>query len=75
MGRIIKDKAFLKSFGRRLRSIRHKKGISQLRLARLSKISPRFIIYMEKGQRNATLLVLKDLARGLRVSPRELLPF
>lgn len=75
MGRISQDAVFLKAFGRRLRALRREKGMSQLQLARLSKISPRFIIYMEKGERNLTLLVLKDLAKGLETSPRGLLPF
>lgn len=73
MGQIARDRAFLLALGKRLRAARRRRGMTQLQLSERARKSPRFIVYLEQGQRNPTLLVLKDLARALGIPQAGLL--
>lgn len=52
-------------FGKRLKSLREDKGLSQSELARMVDASPALINLMESGQRNPSLATLQDLADAL----------
>lgn len=62
----------LKTFGRSVRSLRKRRGLSQEDLAEKSGISRNYISDIERGVRNLGLLALVALAKALRVSLREL---
>ena len=52
-------------FGKRLREIRHKKGLSQERLADLAGLHRTYISGVERGERNISLLNIERLAISL----------
>jgi transcriptional regulator with XRE-family HTH domain len=62
----------LKTFGRSVRSLRKRRGLSQEDLAEKSGISRNYVSDIERGVRNPGLLVMVALAKALRVSLREL---
>lgn len=53
--------------------MREARGLSIEELADRSGLSWRGVVYIEHGQRNASLTTILDLARGLAVAPAELL--
>lgn len=67
------DRAFLIAVGRRIRTLRMERGLSQEKLALRSGIHRTYISSVERGQRNIALLNLKRLARTLRVSLPDLM--
>ena len=71
----LKEKEFLKSFGRNLKSIREKKKITQSYLADTANISRSQIIRIENGESNTTILTIKALAEGMNIDKKELLNF
>ncbi len=72
MGRTTSDKALKRAFGRRLRSIRNRRSLTQQGLAVRAHITLSYVFRLEKGERNPTLLILHDLARALHVHPEDL---
>lgn len=60
------------AFGRRLRELRAEHGVSQDILARRTDIHPTAIGRFERGAREPRLTSILRLARGLGVSPGEL---
>jgi transcriptional regulator with XRE-family HTH domain len=62
-----------RAFGDRLREWRKLRGFTQEELARRTKRHWTYIGGLERGERNPTLLVLRDLASALTISPAELL--
>jgi transcriptional regulator with XRE-family HTH domain len=61
--------------GRRLRSLREARGLTQSQLARRARVHIKWLARIETGKRsNMTLEMLLRLAAGLRVEPAELLP-
>jgi len=71
----LKEKEFLKSFGRNLKSIREKKKITQSYLADTTNISRSQIIRIENGESNTTILTIKALTEGMNIDKKELLNF
>ena len=61
-------------FGKRLREIRSRKGVSQEALAADAGPHRTYVSSVERGERNITLLNIYRLAKALGVSPTELLP-
>jgi transcriptional regulator with XRE-family HTH domain len=62
----------LKTFGRSVRSLRKRRGLSQETLAEMCGLSRNYISDIERGVRNPGLLVTVALAKALKVPLREL---
>jgi len=62
-----------KQFGKKLREIRLKKGISQEKLAELCNLHRTYISSVERGKRNISLLNIEKIAKALNVDPMILL--
>ena len=67
-----RDKRILNAFGRNLRKIRHEKGISQEELEFESGLSKNVVGNIERVEANPTLTTIKALAKGLGISPKDL---
>jgi transcriptional regulator with XRE-family HTH domain len=63
----------LRRFGKHLRDVRKKSGLSQERLAELANVHRNYTGRVERGGANPTLLVIVALARALKVRPSKLL--
>ena len=64
----------LKRFGRRVREIRIKKGItSQMSLALKAGLDRTYIGGVERGERNVGLKNIEKIAKAIGISPDELL--
>lgn len=61
-----------KAFGVRVRILRQKRGLSQEKLAELSKLHRTYISSVELGERNVSLKNIQALADALGVSLEEL---
>lgn len=60
--------AFLKHVGRNIRRLRRESNISQEELARLAKIDRSHIGRIERGEINATLLMLERISKALKTN-------
>ena len=58
----------LHSLGQRVRGLRQSRGWTQNELARRAGVSPRFLLEVEKGDANISLLRLTEVAAALEVS-------
>jgi len=61
-------------FGKKVRAMRKKRGLSQDNLANLSKIDRSYIGRIDRGEINISLEKLYILAEALECNPAELLP-
>lgn len=61
-----------KAFGARVRMLRQGRGLSQEKLAELSKLHRTYISSLELGERNVSLKNIQALANALGVSLEEL---
>jgi len=59
-------------FGRRVRALRHKRGLTQEKLGELAELDRTFVNQVEAGKRNVTLATIHRLADALDVDPGEL---
>lgn len=64
---------FLQALGERVRSLRARKGMTRKALARASEVSERHLANLELGVGNASILVLRQVARALDCPLAELL--
>lgn len=64
--------ANLAHFGRAVRELRARRGLSQERLGRQSDLHRNYVGAIERGEINPTLRVVTKLCRGLRVPLSEL---
>lgn len=70
-----KDNKYLKEFGKNLRRLRVKKGISQEALAFDAGIGKNQVGVIERGEVNVTINTIKKLAKHIGVHPKDLLDF
>lgn len=70
-----KDNKYLKEFGKNLRRLRTKNGISQEALAIDAGIGKNQVGLIERGEVNVTLNTIKKLAKHINVHPKDLLDF
>lgn len=61
-------------FGKRLRDVREKVGISQEKLAEKANLHRTYVSSVERGKRNISLVNIERLAAALGVSMGELMP-
>jgi transcriptional regulator with XRE-family HTH domain len=61
-------------FGRRLRDVREKVGISQEKLAELAGLHRTYVSSVERGKRNISLQNIERLAEALNTSMAALMP-
>ena len=66
---------FAQKLGRRIRELRKKTGYSQDQAAELAGISGKYLGEIERGEVNATVLVVAKLADALAINLPELLSF
>jgi transcriptional regulator with XRE-family HTH domain len=59
-------------FGKTIRALRHKRGMTLAKLAKLAHIHPSYAADVERGERNLSLLNILKLAAALRVHPGKL---
>jgi len=64
-----------KEFGVHLRKLRQKQGLTQEELADKAGMHFTYIGQIERGIRNPSLVNLQKIAKALKVSAGELLPF
>ncbi|MBQ3055059.1 MAG: helix-turn-helix transcriptional regulator [Oscillospiraceae bacterium] len=55
-------------FGKRIRSIRNSKNISQERLAEMSGLHPTYIGQLERGEKSPTLESIYKISKGLEMT-------
>jgi transcriptional regulator with XRE-family HTH domain len=72
-GKAFDAKVLASAFGRRLRELREQEGLTQDRLAKRSGLHASAIARLERGQHEPLLSTILSLARGLHVSPGDLL--
>jgi len=71
------DHAFLASMGRTVRELRERRGMARKALSQSARVSERYLAQLEAGEGNASVLLLRNVARALGVpltdiiSPRE----
>lgn len=61
--------------GQKIKKLREARGLTQVELAVIINISPVYVGFIENGRRRPSLRTLERLARALKVSASELLPF
>ena len=64
----------LERFGKRLREVRERVGVSQEKLAEMSGLHRTYVSSVERGKRNISLLNIERLAGALEVPMAELMP-
>ena len=69
----MESELILEMFGDRVRMFRKAAGLSQEELADLAAIHRTYLRSVERGERNISLVNIVRLARGLKVSPSELM--
>jgi len=71
----LRDDAYLKAFGRHLKKLRKKAGLSQSELANECGMEKSQISRMERGVHAASITSIKLLAKALGCPPKKLLDF
>jgi ribosome-binding protein aMBF1 (putative translation factor) len=71
----VKDEKYLKALGKRIRSLREAKQMTQLDLGLLCNNHAEQIGRIERGQHNVTICSLLYIAKALEISVSELLDF
>lgn len=61
-------------FGKRLRQIREKVGVSQEKLAEMAELHRTYVSSVERGKRNISILNIERLAKALGVRMADLMP-
>ena len=66
------DKSYLLALGKRLRFFREQKGVSQEQLAFICNVHRTYIGMLERAERNATIISIMKVAKGLNIPLVEL---
>lgn len=69
------DEQILKQFGKNIYKLRKERKMTQEALADAAGIERSYMGTIERGERNPTLLKVYRIAKALKVSAGELLPF
>ena len=64
--------SIIRIFGKRMRVLRKRKGLSQEQLAELCDLHPTYIGQLERGEKNASLETVMSVCKGLGTAPSEL---
>lgn len=75
MGKAITHKDILQKFGDQLQKVRKSQGISQEDFAAKLSMHRNYIGMIERGERNPTVRTLYKIAKALKVTSSDLLPF
>ncbi|RJQ29978.1 XRE family transcriptional regulator [Candidatus Parcubacteria bacterium] len=75
MGKPITHRDMLEKFGHKMQKIRKEAGVSQEDLAAKLSMHRTYIGMIERGERNPTIRTLYKIAKALKVSSSDLLPF
>lgn len=75
MGKATTHKHILVNFGQKMQKVRKSKKISQEELAGILAMHRTYIGLIERGERNPTIRTLYKIAKALKVSASDLLPF
>lgn len=67
-----RDEAIKLEFGRRVRELRRRNGLSQEDLALACKLDRSYVGGIERGERNVSLVNIRKIAAALRVPTKEL---
>lgn len=62
-------------FGSRIRQLRQSRGFSQEELAYNCGLDKNYIGYIERGEKSATINTIYKLAKGLKISLKELFDY
>ena len=66
------DKSYLLALGKRLRFFLEQKGVSQEQLAFICNVHRTYIGMLERAERNATIISIMKVAKGLNIPLVEL---
>jgi transcriptional regulator with XRE-family HTH domain len=66
------DEKFFREIGYRIRERRHARGWTQAELARQCDVQPAYIGFVERGERNVSLVNLRRIAKVLHLPLSEL---
>lgn len=69
------ENSILVLFGKRLKSLRIEKKITQEQFAELSGLHKNYIGMVERGERNPSLINIEILAKGFDISISDLMKF
>lgn len=69
----MEEKTYLEKFASNIRTLRESLGISQEKLAELSGVHRTYIGMIERSERNPSLICIYKIAKGLGVSPKDLI--
>lgn len=75
MGKAITHKHVLEKFGANLAKVRKEHGVTQEELAARLAMHRTYIGLIERGERNPTVRTLYKIAKALKISASELIPF
>src|SRR4051794_27123145 len=67
------DSQFLTAFGKRVRELRERRGLTRKLLARAANVSERYLGQLESGDGNVSLILLRRIASALNVTLGDIL--
>src|SRR5712691_9817472 len=67
------DSQFLATFGKRVRALRERRGMTRKLLAREADVSERYLGQLESGDGNVSIILLRRIASALNVTLGEIL--
>src|SRR5712664_1126183 len=62
------DRQFLATFGKRVRALRERRGMTRKLLAREANVSERYLGQLESGDGNVSIILLRRIASALNVT-------